>query len=306
MRGFTPPTTHTFAERPTWRPIQPSKLDEMARLWTQQLRRVSDLFEIHLGVQTGYNRAFLLKRERFEQLRSKERALFRPAIVNDSVRGARLSEGTWVFYPYDEQGRSFSTEEALKTAVPSYYKQVLTPFRTALAGRAAVRRQQGKRWWELSWPRLDWTLRPTPKIVSKFFGGPGAFAVDGDAEFVVVQGHAWVLKEEPEDSTGSAPLDDERVLNAYCALLNSRYFRTLLDIFCPVVAGGQYDLSRRYVEQVPLPDLSVMFQSDAEQTAIQTLSELGSKPLIGDWQWEEDVDDATRRVYGGVVDEVGQ
>ena len=297
---------HTFAERATWRPIQPSKLDEMARLWTQQLRPVSELFDVHQGVQTGYNRAFLLKRERFKQLRSKERAFFRPAIVNDSVRGARLCEGTWVFYPYDEEGCSFANEEAVKAAVPSYYEKVLVRFRTSLAGRAAVRRQEGKRWWELSWPRLDWTLRPAPKIVSKFFGGPGAFAVDRDAEFVVVQGHAWILKENPEDAVDSVALDDERVLNAYCALLNSRYFRTLLDIFCPVVAGGQYDLSRRYVEQVPLPDLSVMFQSDAEQTAIQTLSELGSKPLTGDWQWEEDADDATQRIYGGVVDEVGE
>ena len=96
------------------------------------------------------------------------------------------------------------------------------------------------------------------------------------------------------------------MLNAYCALLNSGYFRTLLDVFCPVVAGGQYDLSRRYVEQVPVPNLTVMLQAETEQTAIETLSELGREPRIGDLQWEEDVEQATRRVYGGVVDEIDE
>ena len=296
----------TFAKRATWRPISASKLDAVARLSTQQLRRVCDLFDVHQGVQTGYNRAFLIKRGRFKQLRSKEEGFFRPAIVNDSLRAAHLSEGTWVFYPYDEEGRSFSNEEALKHAVPVYYKQVLARFRSSLAERAAVRRQEGKCWWELSWPRLDWTLRPIPKIVSKFFGGPGAFAVDTDSRFVVVQGHAWILKGEPEDAGVSRALDVEQVLSAYCALLNSSYFRTLLDIFCPVVAGGQYDLSRRYVEQVPVPDLAVMLQADTEQTTIETLSELGREPKVGDWQWEEDLEEAARRVYGGVGDELGE
>ena len=76
----------------------------VARLWTQQLRRVSDLFHVHEGVKTGYNRAFLLKRERFEHLQRKERAFFRPAMVNDSLQAGQLSEGIWVFYPYDEEG----------------------------------------------------------------------------------------------------------------------------------------------------------------------------------------------------------
>ena len=74
------------------------------------------------GVQTGYNRAFLIKCERLEHFQRKEREFFRPAIVNDSLRSGRLSEGTWVFYPYDEEGRSFGDEETLKGAVPVYYK----------------------------------------------------------------------------------------------------------------------------------------------------------------------------------------
>ncbi len=300
----TPP--HAFSDRATWRPISPSKLDAMARLLTQQLRRVSDLFHVHQGVKTGYNRAFLIKRERFEHLQRKEKAFFRPAMVNDSLRAGQLSEGIWVFYPYDEEGRSFCNEEALKGAVPVYYKEVLARFRSSLTERPAVRQQEVKRWWELNRPRLDWTLQPTPKIVSKFFGGPGAFAVDADSKFVVVQGHAWILNGEPKDGGVPGALEGEDVLNAYCALLNSGYFRTLLDVFCPVVAGGQYDLSRRYVEQVPVPDLREMLQAETEQTAIETLSELGREPRIGDWQWEEGVEKAARRVYGGVVDEIGE
>ena len=295
---------HTFAERPTWRPISPRRLDSLSRLLTQGLRRVSDLFDVHQGVHTGYNQAFLVKRKVFDDLRPRERSFFRPAVMNDSLRRGHLSEGTWVFYPYDEGGLSLPTEENLKDALPLYYRRVLSHFRSALAERSSHRRGQGKPWWDLKRPRLDWALRPAPKLVTKFFGGPGAFAVDFNSEFVVVQGYAWILKAEPEGEGSSGPLDLEGLLNAYCALFNSAYFSTLLEVFCPVVAGGQYDLSRRYVESVPVPDLLEMFETGTEHEAIHVLSELASEPRIEHWEWQELVDSAARAVYGGVVDEV--
>ena len=297
---------HTFAERPTWRPISPKKLDALSRLLTEGLRRVSDLFDVHQGVHTGYNRAFLVKRKVFDGLRPSERLFFRPAIVNESLRRGHLAEGTWVFYPYNERGLSLPTEEDLKDALPLYYRRVLSHFHSALAERATQRRGRGKPWWDLNRPRLDWALRATPKLVSKFFGGPGAFAVDFNSEFVVVQGYAWILKAEPEGEGSSSALDHEALLNAYCALFNSAYFSTLLEVFCPVVAGGQYDLSRRYVESIPVPDLLEMFETGTEHEAIHVLSELGSEPRTEHWEWQEGVDSAARTVYGGVVDELNE
>lgn len=294
---------HVFAERPTWRPISPRRLDGLSRLLTQSLRPVSDLFDVHQGIHTGNNRAFLVKRKAFDDLSPCEKSYFRPAVMNESLRGAHLSEGTWVFYPYDQQGLSLLTEDALREALPSYYGRILSHSREALSARPTLSQGRGRDWWELSRPRLDWSLRPVPKIVSKFFGGPGAFAVDLDSDFVVVQGYAWILKAEPDGGEISAPFDLERVLNAYCALFNSSYFSTLLEVFCPVVAGGQYDLSRRYVLSIPIPDLVEMIATDTEQEAIYFLSELGIQPRLDDWEWKQDVDSAARLVYGGVVDD---
>ena len=294
---------HAFAERSTWRPVSPSRLDALSRLVTQHLRRVSDLFEVHQGVQTGNNGAFLIDRQTYDDLQPGERSFFRPAIVNNSLRRGEISEGTWVFFPYSEEGLSLTTEKALKAAVPFYYRHVLSRFRTRLAERPTLSQGQGRDWWELSRPRLDWTLRPGTKLVSKFFGGSGAFAIDVDSRFIVVQGHSWIPITDLEGSGVTSVLDADRILGAYCALFNSAYFGTLLEVFCPVVAGGQYDLSRRYVEEVPVPDLVQMLEGDTEHEAIHVLSDLGSEPRIDDWQWQEDADNAASRVYGGMADE---
>ena len=73
-----------------------------------------------------------------------------------------------------------------------------------------------------------------------------------------------------------------------------------------MIAEGHYDLRLGYVEQVPIPDLVRMFREDTEREAILALSQLGSEPQVDEWQWQGDVDDATRNVYGGVVDDVGE
>ena len=295
---------HAFAKRPTWRPVSPSRLNALADMSRQRLRRISDVFHVHRGILTGCNKAFLVKGKTYRELPTKERSYFRPAVVNESLHSARLFEGTWVFYPYDEDGSLLKTEDALKAAMPQYYRRHLSRFHVKRAKRSTLLR--GKNWWELKQPGLDWTLQQEAKLVSKFFGGSGTFAVDPDSTFIVVEGHAWILKAEPESDEDSVMSDSERMLCAYCALLNSGYFRTLLSVFCPVIAEGHYDLRLGYVEQVPVPDLVRMFREDTEREAILALSRLGSEPQVDEWQWQGDVDDATRNVYGGVVDEVGE
>ena len=220
---------HAFAGRPTWRPVSPSRLNALADMSRQRLRRVSEVFRVRRGILTGSNRAFLVKGKMYRELPANERSYFRPAIVNESLHNARLFEGTWVFYPYDEDGSLPKTEDALEAAVPQYYRRHLSRFHVKRAKRSTLLR--GKNWWELKQPGLDWTLQPEAKLVSKFFGGSGAFAVDPDSTFIVVEGHAWILKAEPESDEDSVMSDSKRMLCAYCALLNSGYFRTLLSVF---------------------------------------------------------------------------
>ena len=54
---------------------------------------------------------------------------------------------------------------------------------------------------------------------------------------------------------------------AYLAMFNSAVFDRLLALFCPRVQGGQFDLSNRFVDKVPVPDLSNAESTDADTSA---------------------------------------
>jgi hypothetical protein len=71
--------------------------------------------------------------------------------------------------------------------------------------------------------------------------------LDLDTKYAVLQGNAWRLR-------GAAR--DEGLLLAYLAFLNSYQFESILELFCPKVGGGQYQLYEAELERVPLPDLS--------------------------------------------------
>ena len=87
----------------------------------------------------------------------------------------------------------------------------------------------------------------TPRILSPAFGCCGAFAYDNHAKYAVVQGSAWLWRSGSQDAS---------VLLAYLALFNSYEFESLLDLLCPRVAGGQYQLYEADLGNVLVPNLS--------------------------------------------------
>lgn len=217
-------------------------------------------FTVQQGTITGLNRAFLLGKADWNHLPEAERPYFRPCVLNDSIREARLFDDWFVFYPYGAY--TLDTEDEAQAAVPTFFKERLRRQKDALLERRLVREDD---WWRLTRPRA-WQLKPTPKIVSTYFGEAGSFAWDAKGLFVVVQGYGWLPA-----GRGSARLGRTLWL-AYLALLNSDVFSSLLAAHSNHVAGGQWNLSKRFVEKVPLPDLAAAIQADD----LASLSGLGA------------------------------
>ena len=120
-------------------------------------------------------------------------------------------------------------------------------------------------------------------MVSKYFGGPSGFAVDLKPDFLVVQGYVWFLKTaQPADGEGedevALPVAD--LLCAYTAIMNSRPFGSVLEIFSPHVAGGQFNLSPRYVGHIPIPDLVDLAREERTGRLISRLVELGPRTSL--------------------------
>ncbi|MBU0609002.1 MAG: hypothetical protein KKI08_14040, partial [Armatimonadetes bacterium] len=192
---------------------------------------------------------FILSEDDFALLPPEEHVYFRRVAGTSTIRHGRLFVEKYIFYPYGKDGVTLSTEPDVERAVPTYYQTVLLRNRDALVARRGTDLHD---WWLLARPR-SWLRMPSPKIVSKAFGRSGGFAYDETGDYVVVQGLAWEWRRKIRRG-----LDFDQTLLpwAYLSVLNSRITEVLFAVFCPQVQGGQFDLSSRYVYQVPLPDLS--------------------------------------------------
>jgi methylase of polypeptide subunit release factors len=221
------------------RPLESFNLLEANR----SLPRVTHVFDVRQGAITGLNAAFVLTLREYGELPRQERKFFRPAVLNTSIQGGVLKETHYVWYPYLSRASRFTSERAMREAAPVFYKGYLEPRKDALRAR----RSMATKWWELMWPRLE---RTGPKIVSKYYGDVGSFAYDASDHFVVVQGYAWYPRTDKQRI-----MFEEQLAYAYLALLNTPTFLRALAGAARIVAGGQIDMSKRFLARTPLPDL---------------------------------------------------
>jgi hypothetical protein len=237
------------------------------------------VFEIRQGVRLG-NDVFIVAKEYLHTLPKRERRFFRPAVMNVSISDARLNDSHYVFYPYTPGLPPIASEQELEAHVPTYFKDLLSPARSKLSNRKTLARAH-LNWWDLLWAR-SWQKELTPKISSKYFGGARSFAFDRNGEFVVVVGNAWLLKK------GVIPLaiTDEEVYYAALTYLSSAMAVDLLKYVSVQVSGGQFDLSNKYVSELPVPDLARLEPAD-----VIRLVEKGSEIWQGKVDRWTDVDE---------------
>ena len=294
-----PLPTDKLHSRPTWRLTTPEIEKALSRYVDAGAVRVHDIFRVQQGVRTGHIKAFVLPKHDFETLPRKEKVFFRPAVMNRSIQDGQLQSLYWIFYPYNRAGPCFNTEDELLSAVPIYAKAFLMPRREDLSARNGLSAIDN--WWDLSRKRLQWAFDPTPRIVSKYFGGPGGFAVDSNADYLVVQAHAWFLRNAPssDDERDSPVFFIDELLYAYTAIMNSRPFGKLLEIFSPHVAGGQFNLSRRYVGHIPIPNFVDLAKDERASRLISKLVDFAKEPHFTEGSWKDSVDRIATELYGG-------
>lgn len=295
-------------DRPTWRLPTP-KAERLVRALTQAgLPTVGDLFEISQGIQTGLNEALLLTGEAFNKLPVKEQRWFRRATMTDSIQNGQIVKEYWLFFPHAAHGPVFADAEAVRAAVPRYFDAYIAPNRAKLERRATIVQSGRDDWWGLMRPRTrDWSLSQRPRLITKFFGAEGSFVGDYEASYFAVMGHVWTMK--PRAGAGLADTDaapdDERLaerdlLAAYVGLCNSSLFVRLLGLYAPSVAGGQFDLSRRHVAPIPVPDLHALSLDPTTGRAVRALGSLGLRVDLGNPEWRRASTDLVGYLYGGI------
>jgi hypothetical protein len=225
--------------------------------------------------------------------------------MNTSIQDGRISNTFWIFYPYGSPDAVISDEDALRGALPTYFRKHLEPRQKSLAQRASLR--EPLHWWDLSERRPSWASDKRPRIISKYFGGAGGFATDLRAEYIIVQGFAWLPKWATEtvgeEEVEVLPASD--LICAYAGLMNSRQFSKILELYSPHVAGGQFDLSPRYIDNLLVPNLPELARDRRAEQQVARLSSLGRDPRLSDPDWCAAVDRIATELYGGdIFDEV--
>ena len=173
----------------------------------------------------------------------------------------------WVFYPYGEGVPAIATEADLKKELPVYFQSKLHPYKEALIQRARI---TDVGWWRLSEHR-NWQIARRPKIISTYFGKAGSFALDRIGDFVVVQGYGWQPKREGFT---------EQHLVAIVAMLNAPITNTLLAGVSNNLSGGQWNLSKRFIERMPLIDAQKL-----PDLLLEPLSHIGEQMAKGE-SWD--------------------
>ncbi len=260
----------------SWLPRNLATLELRERLAGLGLPKVTDLFEVKQGIRTGANSVFLLSVVQLEALPLSERAWFRPTVGQGSIRGGTISLQEYVFYHFDNFGNELQTEDDVKREVPHFYNSYLLPNKAVLETRA---RKSDANWWKLSEHR-SWLVSTVPKIVSTYFGSSGSFGFDAVGNLAVVQGFGW-LRSETNINTQVSFEDVEDIVAwkrsrspfAFLAILNSEFFQKVLSLHCPRVQGGQFDLSARYMNFVPVPDLEDEIRVPPD--VVESLADLG-------------------------------
>jgi adenine-specific DNA-methyltransferase len=249
------------------------------------LPRVGQIFDVRQGVRTGHNKTFLLKKSEWLNLPENERVYFAPAVVNKSIQFGFLRDIIYIFYPYGKN--RIESEIHVQQKLSNYYERYLLPEKDVLLARQSVNRD---RWWELIRHRAWQAEERTAKIVSTYFGDMGSFAWDATGDFVIVQGFGWFPKK-----TKSNALFSRKIGFAYLSILNSSVFSELLSATSNHVGGGQWNLSKKFVDDIPMPDL---FSEQVNPSVVSKLAIVGEAVCSGLTIDEKELTSLVNLLYG--------
>ncbi|TRZ48801.1 hypothetical protein D4Q80_03400 [bacterium] len=229
--------------------------------------KVGDIFDVHQGARTGLKSVFVLSKAILEEFPKEERKYFSPAILNDSIEKGMIKDIFYVFYPYFPKLPQINSEHDLKKFLPFYYERFLKSYKDQLKIRC---RKNESNWWKLSEPGA-WQQNRKAKLVSTYFGKSGSFSLDKSGSYVVVQGYGWVFKEIYK-------IISDEILFSYLAILCSKFLDNLLPTISNHVGGGQWDLSTRFVKNMPIPNL---FNKNLDANILKELSLTGELIYTG-------------------------
>lgn len=250
-----------FISRSNWLPSPSAVGALLTQLRLTTTTTVANLFSIKQGVRTGLREAFIISEETWSALPKTEQVHFRPVADSRHISGGKINSDSYILWL---NGDYSGTADEVRECVPVFFEKIFSLHLEQLRGRKGVSADTpGKLTRERNFNKMN-----LPQIVSKMFARSFGFATDLEGKYVIVQGLAWQPKNKLLQSFKNDSQSIRDALILYTGILNSEIFFRLIKDFTTNVAGGQLDLSAKFLNNVPLPDLGERLQESDELNEI--------------------------------------
>lgn len=201
------------------------------------LKPISGIFDVRQGIIKGNRNLFEIDKFEYESLSKTEKRFYRPLASSQTIYYGHVEEGSYLWYPYSNEGLLINTEQELLQYEQSY--RWLSPHREALT------REYINNWWELTRPRIELFRRKEAFLCSKRNGDTHCFAI-APLGYVVEEGNVFLFRNEKY-------CEEDKYF--YLAFFSSTVFHRLLSIYARPLKAG-FDLGKVQIKDIPIVDVA--------------------------------------------------
>ena len=201
------------------------------------LKPISGIFDVRQGIIKGNRNLFEIDDFEYESLSKTEKRLYRPLASSQTINYGHVIEGSYLWYPYSNEGLLINTEQDLLQYEHSY--RWLAPHKEVLT------RDYINNWWELTRPRTELFSRKEAFLCSKRNGDTHCFAI-APLGYVVEEGNVFLFRNEKY-------CEEDKYF--YLAFFSSTVFHRLLSIYARPLKAG-FDLGKAQIKDIPVVDVA--------------------------------------------------
>jgi type I restriction-modification system DNA methylase subunit len=232
---------------------------------------------IFAGIKTGYNSAFWLSDDDYENIVSVDPAcknIIRPLVIGDNVRKWRIEDSKkWIIF----------TPPGINIKPYKTIIEHLEKYKDMLENRAL-----NQKWYELQQAQLRYAKEfAKPKIIYPDIAKEPRFTLDRTGSYI-------------DMTVFALPCEDLfllGILNSYPAW---KYLSSSSAVLGDVDKGGRIRLKRQYIENLPIPEASSKEREDIGKLVQKCLDAKG----VGCEELETQIDQIVYKLYGLTADEI--
>lgn len=255
-----------------------------------ELKRKLDVFpsikttkgiQVHRGVTTGYNPAFIISNEQRDQLIAQDPK--NADIIKNMLQGRNIRK--WYYNESSENLLQTGFDTNIENQYPLIYKHLLQ-YKNELEARA----DQGKMWYNLRACKYYGDFERSEKIIWGLTADKWAFTLDKGQHYLPSNGYILTSETIP--------------ISFLLGLLNSKLLQHYFGYIGVMTAGGAYTLKDTTIQAMPIAPATDNQQKAITDLVDDILSKKDSNVNSDVSKWEEEIDHRVYALYGLTYDDV--